>query len=92
MEKPLKQLNFTVQIFKEGKTYVAHNPELDVASCGKTIDQAKVNLREALLGFLESAKKLGTLEEILEEAGYIHKNNQWIEPALVLTGRLSLVG
>lgn len=65
MKKLLPQLNFTVQIFKEGKTYVAHNPELNVASCAKTIDRAKVNLQQALVGFLKSAQKLGTLEEIL---------------------------
>ena len=58
--------HFSIRIFKEGKTYVAHNPELNVASCGNTIAQAKTNLRDALTGFLKSARKLGTLEEILE--------------------------
>ncbi len=91
MKTLLPKLNFTVQIFKEGKTYVAHNPELNVASCAKTIDAAKANLRDALLGFLKSAHRHGTLAEILEEAGYVHKNKQWLEPELVLTGRLSLV-
>ena len=84
--------NFTVRIFKEGKTYVSHNPELNVASCGATIAKAKANLKEALIGFLESAKKLGTLDEILEESGYVQKSNRWIEPKLVSTGKLSIVG
>ena len=87
----LPSLNFTIQIFREGQTYVAHNSELNVSSCGDTIDKAKSNLRDALIGFLKSAQKLGTLKEILEEAGYAQKNKKWIEPQLVLTGRLSLV-
>ena len=87
----LPSLNFTIQIFREGQTYVAHNPELNVSSCGDTIDKAKSNLRDALIGFLKSAQKLGTLKEILEEAGYAQKNKKWIGPQLVLTGRLSLV-
>ena len=88
----LFNLNFTVQIFREGKTYVAHNPELNVSSCGSTLDKAKSNLQDALAGFLKSAQKLGTLDDILEEAGYVRKNKEWTEPQLVLSGRLSLVG
>lgn len=87
----IPNLNFTVQIFKEGATYVSHNPELNVSSCGDTVDEAESNLRQALAGFLKSAEKLGTLGEILEEAGYVRKDKRWIEPQLVLTGRLSLV-
>lgn len=87
----IPNLNFTIQIFKEGPTYVAHNPELAVSSCGDTMDKAESNLREALTGFLKSAEKLGTLAEILEEAGYVRKAKKWLEPQLVLTGRLSLV-
>ncbi|MBI2097931.1 MAG: type II toxin-antitoxin system HicB family antitoxin [Candidatus Vogelbacteria bacterium] len=84
-------LSVTIQIFREGQTYVAHNPELNVSSCGDTLDQAKSNLKDALVGFLKSAQKLGTLEGILEEAGYVRNDKRWVEPQLVLTGRLSLV-
>jgi predicted RNase H-like HicB family nuclease len=43
--------------------------ELGVASQGETIEEAKKNLVEAVELYLESAKELGTLEGILEEAG-----------------------
>lgn len=92
MEKiSLPKLTFTLQIFKEGKTYVSYNPELKVASCGETIEHAKDNLSEAMRGFLKSARKLGTLEEILEDAGYLRKNQKWVEPQLLVMDRLSLV-
>ena len=50
--------------------YTAYCPELDVASCGTTVAEAQKNLREALEIFIEETAKMGTLEEILEEAGY----------------------
>ena len=28
------EIQFTTQILKEGRTFVAHTPELDVSSCG----------------------------------------------------------
>ena len=66
----LDGLPFTVRLFKEGETYIAHVPELDVSSCGDAAEMAKKNINDAVLLFLESAADMGTLEEILEEAGY----------------------
>jgi predicted RNase H-like HicB family nuclease len=62
------EIQFTTQIFKEGRTFVSHTPELDVSSCGGTKEKALKNLEEAVRLFLEEAEKLGTLEQILEEA------------------------
>ncbi len=58
-------ITLTLQIFREGRTYVAYARELDVSSCGKTIDEAEHNLKDAILGFAKSAYKMGTLKEIL---------------------------
>ena len=44
-------------------------PELEVASQGETIEEAKKNIIEAVELYLESAKELGILEEILDNAG-----------------------
>jgi predicted RNase H-like HicB family nuclease len=60
-------IQFTVQIFKEGRLYVAYTPEFDVSSCGGTQAKAKANLFEAVRLFLEEADKIGTLQQILEE-------------------------
>jgi len=45
---------FTAIIEREGNEYVALCPELDIASQGKTVEEARVNLVEALL-FFETA-------------------------------------
>jgi predicted RNase H-like HicB family nuclease len=44
-------------------------PEFGVASQGETIDEAKRNIVEAVELYFESAKDLGMLDEVLEEAG-----------------------
>jgi predicted RNase H-like HicB family nuclease len=49
----LRQL--TAIIEREGDGYVAHSPELDIASQGGTIEEARENLREALELFFETA-------------------------------------
>ncbi len=86
----MSELNFTVQVFREGKAYVSYNPELGVASCGRTIDLAKTNLKDALSGFIKSAQKHGTLGEILEDAGYVKKSRRWISPDLLIMDRVAL--
>ena len=60
----------TIRIFKEGRIFVAHALELDVASCGGTQEKTLRNLNDAIRLFLEEAGKMGTLAQILEEAGY----------------------
>ena len=47
--------SFSAIVEKEGKWFVALCPELDIASQGKTIDNALVNLKEAVTLFLETA-------------------------------------
>jgi len=49
--------------------YTAYCRELDIASCGTSIEEAWGNLREAFDIFLQEARRKGTLQELLEEAG-----------------------
>jgi predicted RNase H-like HicB family nuclease len=65
-----KAMLFTEQLMQEGDMIVAYCPELDVSSCGYTVDEARRNLQTALRLFIEEAAKLGTLQQILSEAGY----------------------
>ena len=46
---------FTVIIEREDSGYVSLCPELDIASQGKTVEQARANLSEALELFFETA-------------------------------------
>ena len=46
---------FTAIIERDGDAYAAHCPELDVASQGSTVAEARSNLTEAIELFLEAA-------------------------------------
>ncbi len=76
-------IQFTSQVFKEGPNYVAYAPELDVSSCGPSKEKAQANLVEAARLFLEEARKMGTLDQILEEAGYVRKDHRFEGPQFV---------
>lgn len=47
--------NYTALIHKEDEVYVSLCPELDVASQGSSIEEAKGNLKEAIDLYLEHA-------------------------------------
>jgi len=49
----MRKERFTAILEKEGDMYVTLCPELDVASQGDTIEEAKLNLVEAVELFLE---------------------------------------
>jgi predicted RNase H-like HicB family nuclease len=84
-------IEFDAIIFQEDKTYVAHCPELDVSSCGKDIDEARRSLKIAVRLFVEEAEKLGTLDDILREAGYQRAaDGTWKSPRIVSTEVISL--
>ena len=62
------EIQFTTRIFKEGRTFVVHAPELDVSSCAGSQERAIRNLKQAVRLFLEEARRMGTLEQILRMA------------------------
>ena len=84
------QINFTIQIFKEGRMFVAHARELDVSSCGYSKKKALNNLMQAVRLFLEEADKKGSLEEILEEAGYTKKRTLLEAPKFISLEKATL--
>jgi predicted RNase H-like HicB family nuclease len=59
--------HFTAIIEREGDGYVALCPELDVASQGGTIEEARENLREALELFFETASPAEIRDRLHEE-------------------------
>jgi predicted RNase H-like HicB family nuclease len=68
----------TTQIWREGKHYIAHALPLDVSSAGDTPGQAQAALHEAVGLFINTARKHGTLDEVLEECGYVSRQGQWV--------------
>ena len=84
-------IEFDSIMFREGKTFIAYSPKLDISSCGSTVEEARKNLKTAVRLFLEEAEKMGTLEEILREAGYEKADeDHWMTPRLVATELMSI--
>jgi predicted RNase H-like HicB family nuclease len=71
----------------EGEAYV---PSLDVSSCGSTGEEARRNIRDAVRGYLAASADLGTLDEILEEAGYQPEGEGWRAPEFVAIDRRTM--
>lgn len=79
-------IDYDMIVFKEDEIYVAYCPELDISSCGNTVEHAKEMLKNAVRLFVEEAEKMGTLEDILEESKYKKDTSgRWIPPKLVTT-------
>jgi len=79
------KIKVTEEVWKEGNMYVSYCPELDMASCGKSIEESKKNLKEVIsINFVE-CRKMGTLNELLQDAGFTEDQNN------VLLARKELV-
>jgi predicted RNase H-like HicB family nuclease len=79
------KIKLTEELWKEGNMYVSYCPELDIASCGESVDQAKKNLKEVILIHLEEAQMHDSLDKLLKDAGFDETQG-------VLTLRKELVG
>jgi predicted RNase H-like HicB family nuclease len=83
-------IEYTTYIWQEKDQYIAHAMPLDVMSAGKTVDQAREALAEAIELFLETAVENGTLTDVLSEAGYRLEQGQWVSPSWVSIERHSI--
>jgi len=94
----LKNIQFTCKLFQEDDVVVSVCPEFNVSSFGETPEEAEASLHEAMALFLTECQRMGTLEIVLEEAGYrmaesrqrrslIHK---WVPPRSLGTSRLEI--
>ena len=60
-------MKMTAVIERDGDGYVSLCPELDIASQGKSVEEARDNLREALELFFESASPDEIKQRLREE-------------------------
>jgi predicted RNase H-like HicB family nuclease len=64
------KIYFTEELWREGGMYVSYAPELDMAACGETTQQARQNLREVVQISFRDMQERGTLADYLREAGF----------------------
>ena len=67
----MAKITLRANFHQERNQWIGWCPDLDVTSQGATRDEAEENLREAVELFLETCQEMGTLEEVLREAGLL---------------------
>jgi len=80
------KIRLTEELWKEGNMYVSYCPELDIASCGESIEQAKKNLKEVILINLEETQKVGTFKTFMEESGFVADHDSVLSLGKELVG------
>lgn len=83
------EIQFNVQVWMDRETdlYVAYVPQLDISSCGETLEVAHKNIQEATKLFLEEEQSRGTLQETLEESGFLF-DKEWKAPEILSFQRM----
>lgn len=84
-----KEIQLTAEVWKESGVYVSYVPQLDISSCGKTVEEARKNIREAAELFIDGLEEKGTLTQVLEEAGFTLEND-WEAPEFVAFEKMKL--
>ena len=79
------KIKVTEEIWKEGNMYVSYCPELDMASCGESVEESKKNLKEVISINFEECRKMGALNQLLQDAGFTENQDN------VLLARKELV-
>jgi predicted RNase H-like HicB family nuclease len=75
----MKSFELTAVVWREEGGYVSKCPELGVASCGDTVQEARMNLKEAVVLFLENAKSIGLMDDIKESLSADEKYTALLE-------------
>ncbi len=77
------EFSLSVTVIKEGDTFVAYSPALDLSTVGDTFDEAKKRFGEAVQIFFEEITEKGTVEEALTELGWQKNKNEFVPPMVV---------
>jgi hypothetical protein len=73
-------IDYTVQIWREGNQFTARAMPLDVASSGATPQAARTAPDKAVKLFIKTAEQQGTLTEVLEGAGSVNDGSRRQSP------------
>ena len=86
----MTKITFRAEILEEGDLYVSLCPELNVSSFGETIEEARQSLHEAVAAFVEECEAMGTLEDVMSEAGFVKERDTWARRKPIAEEALSI--
>lgn len=76
-------LNLSVIFLREGDSFVAFSPALDLSTSASSFEKARVRFGEVVRIFFAEIMKKGTLEEVLRDLGWQKNNKKWEPPYIV---------
>ena len=83
MNKIGLSLNLSVIFLREGDSFVAYAPALDLSTSASSFEKAKKRFGVAAKLFFEEIIKKGTFEEVLGELGWKKHNQKWESPMVI---------
>lgn len=83
MSKMNHQFSIPVSILKEGSSYVAYSPAVDLSTVGDSFEESQKRFEEAIKIFFDELTEKGTLEEVLLDLGWKKHKNQLVPPQVV---------
>jgi len=81
--KTVMNLKIPVSIFREGKTYVAYSPVLDLSTSGRSFKIVQRRFDEVVQIFFEELLERGTIDEVLTGLGWRRVQRRWAPPMQV---------
>lgn len=79
------EVTLSVTIIKEGDSFVAYSPALDISTVGNTFEEAQKRFEEAVAIFFEEIHEAGTAQEALLELGWKKEDKTMSPPVVVST-------
>lgn len=83
MDKDSINFALPVSILREGDTFVAYTPALDLSTAGSTFEEAQKNFEEAVNIFFQELMVMGTLNDVLKDLGWEEQDNNFVPPVII---------
>ena len=83
MDKVAINFALPVSILREGDSFVAYTPALDLSTAGSTFQEAQKNFEEAVNIFFQELMEMGTLNDVLKDLGWEKHNNNFVPPVVI---------
>ena len=68
---------------KQGKSFIAYSPVLDLSTSGKTLKDVQNKFSEIVYIFMEEIIEAGTINEVLSELGWKKVQQKWSPPQII---------
>lgn len=85
MKKIGLSFNLPVIFLREGDSFIAYTPALDLSTSALSFEKAKERFVVAAKIFFQEIIKKGTYEEVLTELGWQKHNKEWKPSILIVS-------